>query len=98
MSALVESDMSDLLDVFERDLLRLPGRHGQDVHLEGGQAQRRVVLQLGAEALQHHVVAALPEQTGQGGQEAQKVRQKCDSSSSVGDESPPPTTPSLGLK
>lgn len=47
------------LDVLERHLLALPGSHGQDVHLQGGQPQRCVVLELRAEALQHHVVAAL---------------------------------------
>ena len=47
------------LDVLERNLLRLPHRHGEDVHLQSGQAQGGVVLQLGAEAPQDHVVAAL---------------------------------------
>lgn len=47
------------LDVFQGHLLALPGCHGEDVHLQSGQSQRGVVLQLRAEALQHHVVATL---------------------------------------
>lgn len=47
------------LDVFQGHLLALSGRQGDDVHLQSGQSQRRVVLELCAEALQHHVVATL---------------------------------------
>lgn len=50
---------TNLLDVLERDLLALPGRHGEDVHLQGSQSQRSVRLQFRAEALQDHVVATL---------------------------------------
>lgn len=50
---------TDLLDVFERDLLALPGCHGEDVHLQGSQSQRGVGLQFRAEALQDHVVTTL---------------------------------------
>lgn len=48
-----------LLDVLERDLLALPGRHGEDVHLQRGQSERGVVLQLRPEPLQAHVVTTL---------------------------------------
>lgn len=40
-----------LLDVLERNLLALPGCHGEDIHLQGSQPQCGVVLQLGAEPL-----------------------------------------------
>lgn len=53
-----------LLDVLERDLLALPGRHGEDVHLQRGQSERGVVLQLRPEPLQAHVVTTL---RGKGG-------------------------------
>lgn len=43
--------IKNLLDVLERNLLALPGCHGEDVHLQGSQPQRGVVLQLGAEPL-----------------------------------------------
>lgn len=49
----------NLLDVLERDLLALPGCHGEDVHLQGGQSQRSVILQLRAEPFQDHIVTTL---------------------------------------
>lgn len=48
-----------LLDVFEGDFLALSGCHGEDVHLQRSQSERSIVLQLWAEPLQDHIVAAL---------------------------------------
>lgn len=50
---------TDSLDVFQRDFLRLFGAERQDVHLKSGETKSRVVLELGAEALLHHVLTAL---------------------------------------
>lgn len=55
----VSLKVPDLLDVLERDLLALPGGHGEDVHLQGSQSQCGVRLQFRAEAFQDHVVTTL---------------------------------------
>ncbi len=47
------------LDVFQRDFLRLFGAECQDVHLKSSQAKRRVVFELRAETLLHHILTAL---------------------------------------
>ena len=50
------------LDGLDGDLAGQVVAHGVLLHLQGGQPQRRVVLQLGRKPLLHHVVAALKPQ------------------------------------
>lgn len=48
-----------LLDVFERDFLRLLGGNGCDVHLQGRQPQGYVVFQLRPKSLLYDIVTTL---------------------------------------
>lgn len=57
----------DSLNVLERDFLCLPGHHGKDIHLQSAETQSCIVLQLGAKALQHHIIAALSNGTEERG-------------------------------
>ena len=54
-----ERERDDSLDVLERDLLGLPGHHGEDVHLQGAEAQGSIILQLRAKSLQNYIITAL---------------------------------------